>query len=101
SDEAQPGKRVDPHSLNLRSYPEKLQKVESTRREALDSIGNAWVVLVLTALVGGLVWTFVYSWRLGGCLAIIVIVVVTIDMLLPAIRSDRVHTRRTVLRYVE
>jgi hypothetical protein len=44
-----------PHSLVLSSYPEKLREIDSIQRQASDNFGAAWIVLILTALVGALV----------------------------------------------
>ncbi len=91
---AQLRKGAGPHSLFVSSYPDKLRQIESIQRAGFDFIGKAWVILVLTALVGGLLWAIrsVKTWI--EILTIVMILGVLAGLLLPAVQSAREASRR-------
>jgi hypothetical protein len=87
------------HSLVASSYPEKVQQVVSLQNSAESWIGWGWVVLILAAVVGGLLWSF--STRrilLFEFLVSVVILGVLIGLLMPAVQSAREAGRRVDAR---
>ncbi len=91
---ASPVTGVDPHSLNLSSYPEKLQRLGTVQRAALNTIGKAWYALVFTALAAGLVWAFTKMKSWFEILVTFGIVGTLVGLLLPAQHVAREAARR-------
>jgi len=91
---AQLRKTTGSHSLVVSSFPEKLQQVETIQRSAFDTIATGWIVLVLAALAGGLVWAIrsVKTWV--ELFVIVAIPAVLWALLLPAVQSAREASRR-------
>jgi hypothetical protein len=91
---AQLRKASGPHSLVVSSYPEKLRKIESIQRAAYEILGAAWVVLILAALVGGLIWAIQRMVTLVEIATVLFILMVLIALMLPAVQSAREASRR-------
>ncbi len=91
---AQLRKASGPHSLVFSSYPEKLRKIESIQRKAYDILGAAWVVLILTALVGGFIWAIRRMVTLVEIVTVVFILAVLVALMLPAVQSAREAARR-------
>ncbi len=85
------------HSLIVSSYPEKLQQVNSLRNAAISRVGTAWIILILTAVVGGFIWCLWTRTGLGQALACLIILGVLVGLLLPATQSAREAARRAGL----
>src|SRR5262249_31000360 len=82
-------------SLAVSSYPEKLREVESMQRKARPMIGTWWVILVLTAFVGGLFWAFEKAGTvLEVLIALLILGFVVGGLMLPAVQSAREASRR-------
>ncbi len=86
------------HSLNVSSYPEKVQQVESLRNEAMSRIGWGWIILACLAVVGGFIWSLWTRTGLGQALACLIILGVLVALLLPAVQSAREAARLAVTK---
>jgi len=91
---AQLRKTTGTHSLVVSSYPDKLLQVETIQRSAFDTIGTGWIVLVLAALAGGIVWAIRSVKTFVEIFVIVSIVAVLSALLLPAVQSAREASRR-------
>jgi alpha-2-macroglobulin-like protein len=91
---AQLRKASGPHSLAFSSYPDKHRKIESVQRTAYNILGIAWVALILTALVGGLICAMRRTVTLIEIVVIVFILGVLVALMLPAVQSAREAARR-------
>ncbi len=83
-----------PNRLSVSSYLEKLRKLGSVRSRSLDIIGSGWVLLLITAASGGLIWSFFKVKNLFEILIVVSILGVLAGLLLPATQSAREAARR-------
>jgi len=84
------------HSLSVRSYPEKEERIAQLKRTAGEWVTLAWLayaVVVLVTLIGLSKSSMGWDIGLGKVLSVIVIVAILYALLLPAVQSAREASR--------